>query len=94
MSLNRYAKRRDAVEPGIVEVLRKSGCSVALTDQPMDLLIGYRGKTYIGECKDPSMKGRKNEYTKKQQEFFDTWRGGPVVTLRSPEDAINWLKVV
>ena len=37
--MKRYAARRDANEPEIVEALRAAGCAVELMDRPVDLLV-------------------------------------------------------
>ena len=51
MSLNRYAKKRDISERPIIEALKAVGMDVVQIDRPVDLLIGWRGKTFIAECK-------------------------------------------
>lgn len=40
-------------------------------DQPLDLLIGFKGKTYLAEVKN----GPKAPFTPAQQEFIRFWRG-------------------
>lgn len=91
---------RDASEPSIIDALRKAGASVwpiSGEDVP-DLLVGYKGQTWLLECKT-----RGREYTDKrngktykrdgklstgQREFQDSWRGGPVRTVYTPEEAL------
>jgi hypothetical protein len=87
MTLRRFANKRDISEPAIVELLRAAGCTVVLMDKPTDLLIGYRGKTAIAECKTG-----KGKLTKDQKDFLASWRGSPVIILRTPADAIETLK--
>ena len=70
MSLGRHAKRRDANESEIVEMLRLAGATVERIDTPGDLLVGYHGHTYLFEVKLPKEKLNKN-----QRAFADTWRG-------------------
>lgn len=82
--------KRDASEAGIVAALRAAGASVIRMDTPVDLLIGYRGQTHLAEAKTPGTsygKGLKAS----QQAFADAWRGGPVIILRSAEDALALL---
>ena len=85
MSLNRWAKRRDASEPEIVSALLQCGFSVERLDTPCDLLCGFRGKTFLVECKVEGKKLNEN-----QQKFTDRWRGSRMVVLRSAQDAIDW----
>lgn len=93
MSLNRFAKQRDENEPAIVEAFRKAGCTVVLLDKPVDLLIGYRGVTFIVEIKRTEpLKKPKGERTRRkprfkpgQEEFMRTWRGSPVWVVESVE---------
>ena len=49
------AARTDGNQTEIVEALRKIGCCVLLTHQlknAFDILVGFRGKTFIMEIKD------------------------------------------
>lgn len=85
MSLNRYAKKRDFSEPEIVKALTDCGFSVHRLDQPTDLLVGFRGRCWLVECKTDKRKLNDN-----QVEFTATWRGPKVVVLRSAQDAIDW----
>ena len=84
MTLNRYAKNRDTNEREIVDGLRAMGARVVQIDRPVDLLVGYRRKTFLLEVK--SGKGR---LTALQAEFFDAWAGGTAVIVRSLEEAIR-----
>ena len=81
-----YAKKRDANEAVIVDLLRKSGASVYLTDQPTDALLGFRGETTLAEFKTGKRKLNAN-----QARFVEEWRGSAVVVMRTPEDAIDWI---
>lgn len=88
--MRKYGSKRDASEKAVVEALRACGASVYLLDQPMDLLVGFRGRTYICEVKTP-----KTQYGKKlkesQQKFADEWRGGTVHIFRTIQDVTNWV---
>lgn len=84
MSLNRYAKNRDTNEREIVDGLRAIGARVVQIDRPVDLLVGYRRKTFLLEVK--SGRGR---LTALQAQFFDAWAGGTAVIVRSLEEAID-----
>lgn len=85
MSLNRYAKKRDASEPEIVSALLQCGFSVERLDRPVDLVVGFRGRAFLIECKVE--KAKLNKY---QAAFVANWRGPKVVILRSEQDAIDW----
>ena len=52
MSKNRYSARADANQPEIVKQLRKMGMSVQCNMD--DILIGWKGKNYWIEIKDPA----------------------------------------
>jgi Holliday junction resolvase len=72
----------------VVERLRQLGASVARVsgeDTP-DLLVGWRGRTYLAEVKTGKAKLKPG-----QAEFARTWRGSPVATLRTPQEATDWL---
>ena len=84
MTYNRHAKQNDGNETEIVEFLRRSGASVAIIGRPVDLAIGYRGRTILAEVKNPGARGRLN---KGQREFIDEWKGGDVPIIKSVEDA-------
>ena len=75
--------RTDANQPAIIEALEKIGCGVYVIGRPVDLLVGYRARCFILECK--SKTGKK---TPAQKLFFETWPG-QVRIVRSPEEAIR-----
>jgi hypothetical protein len=85
----RYAAKRDITEREIVEALEALGFSVERMDFPCDLACGFRGKTYLVECKTPTKQGGKDKATPKQKRFLETWRGNYTV-LRSADEAIEW----
>ncbi len=87
MSIRRHNSKRDSNEREIVEALRAAGASVWLLDQPVDLLIGYRGHCIIAEVKLPGGKLNDN-----QQHFFATWRGPTPPILRTVDDALALLE--
>lgn len=81
----RYRLRRDASEPAIVDALRKGGASVFRLVTPVDLLVGYRGKTILAEVKTPGTSYGK-QLKPSQQRFADSWNGAPVVVLKDLTD--------
>ena len=67
-----------------MDALRGIGARVVQIDRPVDLLVGYRGRTFLLEVK--SAKGR---MTPLQVEFFEAWAGGTAVVVHSVEEAID-----
>jgi len=87
----KYATMRDAIEPAIVEALEAIGCTVVRMDVPTDLLVGYRKRNFLIECKSDksiSHTSKENQKTKDQKEFFEWWRGQTRV-VETPEEAIR-----
>lgn len=70
MSLNRFAKRRDANEPELISIARKLGAHCERTDKPLDWLIGWRGRWIPTEIKTGEKEGHKNEFKPDQQRFM------------------------
>jgi hypothetical protein len=66
MSQNRYAKARDLSEPGIIQALKDVGAEVWQLDYPVDLLVRFRERWYLLECKTIHA-GRRNELKDKRQ---------------------------
>lgn len=83
----RRAAKRDISEPEIVNTLEQCGFTVHRVSQEgmPDLLCGFRGKTYLIECKTG-----KGKLTVGQARFIETWRGHPVQVLRDAQEAMDW----
>lgn len=98
------AKRRDKNEPEIVRALEAAGASVTQLDgedgEP-DLLIGYRGATYLQEVKDPisstgkttggasrPVNGGDGILTAPQIKWHGAWRGAPIAIVTTPAEAL------
>lgn len=79
----RRAARVDATQPAIVQALRQVGADVEVIGLPLDLLVAWRGRTLLLECKSKGGKVR----TKKQKDFVARWRGEFHV-VESPLEAI------
>ena len=81
MSLNRYAKKRDANESAVVEKLESFGYAVEpLGDAPFDLLVTRDGKLWLLE-----VKGKRGRLTPRQVEFRERF---PVCVVRDPVQAL------
>jgi Holliday junction resolvase len=82
--------RRDATHADIRKELRDLGASVVDTGDVgndfTDLVVGLAGETFLVEAK-----ARKGKLSDGQSEFARTWKGSPVVVLRSKIEAREWL---
>ena len=83
----RRAPRIDAVQPEIVEALRRIGCSVqslaAVGEGCPDLLVGVAGVNFLVELKRPGPYA----FTGAQKTWHQEWRGRAHV-CRSIDDAL------
>ncbi len=86
----RYAARVDANQDQIVSALRAAGASVWIIGLPVDLLVGFRGHTFLMEVKD----GSKKRLTKLQADFFESWTGGTLCRVDGPEAALRMIGAV
>ena len=83
--------RRDDNEPEIVTALETCGARVVRLSVPggPDLLVGFRGATFLVEVKGP-----KGKLTDRQVKWITDWRGGPVHVVRSIDDALRVIGVI
>ena len=86
----RYAKRVDANQDQIVSALRAAGAYVWIIGLPVDLLVGYKGHTFLVEVKD----GSKKRLTALQEDFFQSWTGSTLARIDSPEAALRMIGVL
>jgi len=86
----RYAARVDANQDQIVLALRAAGAYVWIIGLPVDLLVGYKGHSFLMEIKTTS----KKRLTKLQADFFENWTGGTVCRIDSPEAALRMIGVI
>ena len=89
----RRAAKRDTAERAIVAVLEQHFMTVYRLDQPVDLLVGFRGVNHLVECKT-GHKGYGKGLNNNQLQFAAGWKGSPVVTLHSPDEAIDWARKI
>lgn len=94
-------KRRDANEADIVRDLEHLGCTVFRLDGAgvPDLLVGYQGKTFAIEVKNPLAKGGAKDGGKRtkgrgaltpaQVKSFAAWRGERIIEVTTTLEAIN-----
>ena len=86
----RHKASLDANHVEIVQALRQCGATVVdlakVGKGCPDILVGFRGKTYLMEIKT------KTGYVRTTQEqFFRSWNGGYIAVVRSFDDAYNVL---
>lgn len=86
----RYAARVDANQEAIVSALRAAGAYVWIIGLPVDLLVGFKGHTFLVEIKD----GPKRRLTKLQEDFFANWTGGTLARIDGPEAALRMIGIV
>lgn len=90
----RRAPRIDGSQPAIIAALRAQGASVCslagCADGVPDLVIGWRGRTYLAEVKDGAKPPSRRSLTPAQREWHAAWRG-QVVILSTVADATAWL---
>ena len=86
----RRAARIDANQEAVVIALRAAGAYVWIIGLPVDLLVGYKGHTFLVEIKD----GPKKRLTALQHAFFANWVGGTLARVDGPETALSALRVI
>lgn len=86
------AARTDANQKEIVEAIRKTGASVHITsgvaDGFPDLVVGFRGRNFLFEVKDPSKPLSQRRLTQDQIIFHKLWYG-QVCIVHTAEDALK-----
>lgn len=86
----RYAARVDANQTQIVSALRAAGAYVWIIGLPVDLLVGFRGQTFLVEIKSTA----KKRFTGLQADFFNNWSGSTLARVDSPEAALRMIGVI
>lgn len=100
--MSRYALRRDDCEAHIVVALRAVGASVQSLSETgcPDLLVGYRGVTYLLECKDAHGRAGKGHrrttsgLRASQDDWFGRWKGAAPIVVTTPEEALAAIRAV
>jgi len=86
----RHAKRVDANQDQIVVALRAAGAYVWIIGLPVDLLVGYKGHSFLVEIKTDARK----RLTPLQADFFESWCGGTLARIDSPDAALRMIGVL
>ncbi len=93
----RRAAAVDANQRTIVKALRAMGATVLHTHQlgkgAPDLIVGYRGREYLLECKDGQKPPSARKLTPDEETFHRTWRGSVVRVVESVDDVFAALGV-
>jgi len=84
----RRAARVDENQKAIVQALRDAGAYVWIVGLPVDLLVGYKGHTFLMEVKTDS----KKRFTGLQADFFQNWKGGTLCRVDSPQAALEMIR--
>ena len=80
MKFRGHNARVDANQKDIVKALRDvPGVSVVSIGKPLDLLVGYHGRTFLIEIKNPDGKDRRGPSWEAQREFMNEWHGQSAV---------------
>lgn len=86
------AAKTDGNQAEIVEGLRAIGCSVKPAHMVgkgfPDLVVGFRGLSFLIEIKDPSKPPSKRKLTPDQVKFHAEWRG-QICVVETVEEAIH-----
>lgn len=89
MSLNRYAVCRDQAELPIVQALQAVGALVHRLDKPCDLLVRFRGRTWLLEVKTPYTKAGRERMRKDQVEQQRRLIAWEIPIVRTPLEALR-----
>ena len=92
----RRAARVDASQAEVVAALRAAGAYVFIIGLPVDLLIGFQGKTALVEVKVLTgvKKRKQSRFTALQTAFMREWTGDTVATVTDAEGALRLLEVM
>ena len=96
------AKKRDENEPEIVQALKRVGAGVIQLSGSAglpDLLVHFQGRTILMEVKQDGTPRVKTNHRQgrdgldpDQFDFFAAWRGGPLVVVKTVDEALAALR--
>lgn len=90
----RRAARVDQNQAAIVAAMRDAGASVYLIQLPVDLLVGFGGKTALVEVKNPNSRYGRAGANANQASWLEHWKGGTAAVIDSVEAAQRLLKLM
>lgn len=87
----RYAAKADVTQAEIVDALKGAGATVqhlhTVGAGCPDLLVGFRGKNFLIECKPNIGSPSQRNLRPNQREWHDGWKG-TVAVVETPEAAL------
>ena len=95
----RYAKRTDDNHKCLVEELRDALPEATIFDASgagrgcQDLVIGWQGKNYLIEVKDPTKTASRRQLTEAQRKMHSSWQGQINVCLTAAEICATILRI-
>ena len=94
----RRAAKTDANQDQIVSAFRAAGAYVqslaAVGKGVPDLLVGYKGQTYLVEVKDGNKPPSQRKLTEDQIKWHNDWTGGSLSVIESPEQALKLIGAI
>jgi len=81
----RYAAKSDGTQRAIVAALRAAEAKVHVLKKPVDLLVLYRGRLYLADCKPLDWKKPRNDQAE-QAAWMEEWGGH---YWRTPDEALT-----
>jgi hypothetical protein len=88
----RRAAKVDRNQAEIVRDLRKAGCSVWITSGvgqgAVDIVVGYDGRNFLLEIKDPLQPPSKRRLTEDESTFHAGWNG-QIEVVETTEEAFR-----
>jgi hypothetical protein len=86
----RRAARIDANQTAVVSALRAAGAYVWIIGLPVDLLVGYKGHSFLVEVKN----GPRQRLTALQEDYIKNWSGSTLARIDGPEAALRMIGVI
>jgi hypothetical protein len=94
----RRAAKVDANQESIVKALRTVGASVqslaAIGNGVPDLLVGFRGQTWLMEIKDGAKIPSRQQLTDDQIKWHSNWQGGTLAVINSTDAALKLIGAI
>ena len=100
--MKHYRRKVDGNQKAVMDALKAElGDTGSVTDVSAtgggipDLLIGVAGRLcLLMEVKNPDGRGarKKGLYTPAQERFRELWKGPPIITAKSPGEAVDLLR--
>lgn len=94
----RRTAKVDANQESIVKALRTVGASVqslaAIGNGVPDLLVGFRGQTWLMEIKDGAKIPSRQQLTDDQIKWHSNWQGGTLAVINSTDAALKLIGAI